>query len=364
MIPLLAVLALGCGGDAADRAMGTVPTDESDPLAACAAQQFEEMRVLCHIQVAAEAGAEGDLALAERACAEVPEGTWTHECHFRTGEELGRAGLPADAVSHCARAGRFARFCITHAAWAMPAKDALSALRPAAELIPAMDAELGAVEDALPALETTLQPEAMDSFRIALWSGAYLGTGRADPAAALGASPGQEPQARSAFMMEAARLAWPRGEVPADAVGQLLALWSADAEALVGEPLPPDQRHGRYTVPLPVPCERELQPVPLYGGGRRIMGATPEDDLLIAALEALFFRDDTTAELFQPWIEDPRDHVRWTAARLMRMAEPGPIDMESTLKGLLDHPDECVAWHARDGLSKRAWARKPGGPPR
>ena len=365
MIRAFALLALACdAGDqrALDQAMAPPRADVADPLASCAALEFEEMRVLCHIELAAQAGARGDPAMAEQACAQVPAGTWAHECHFRAGEELGRAGHPAQAVAHCAQADRFARFCITHVAWALPHQPELSAQRPVAELIPAVDAQVAAIELAAQALEQQLRPEAIDSFRMALWLGAYYGTGHADPTAAKAASPDQRPQARSAWLQEAARLAWDADEPPpVDATQRLLAMWD-QGTTLSGAPLAPDQRHGRYSVPLPVPCERELQPVPLYGGGRRILGTDDAEDLEIAALEALFFRPNTTVAHFIESVDDPRERVRWTAMRLLRLSEPGTLDMVATLTSLSEHDDACVAWHADDALAKRAWERKPGGP--
>ena len=48
------------------------------------------------------------------------EGTWRDECHFRAGEELGRAGHTIPGLRHCGQAGRFARNCITHTVWRLP----------------------------------------------------------------------------------------------------------------------------------------------------------------------------------------------------------------------------------------------------
>jgi hypothetical protein len=362
-----ALLLAACGpGEqrALDQAMAPprAGTDPASALAGCAALEFEEMRVLCHIELAAQAGAAGDPTQAERACAQVPSGTWAHECHFRAGEELGRSGHPAEAVAQCAQADRFARFCITHAAWAMPPEPSAGGQRPADELVLAMDARVRAIEVAAQGLEPQLRPEAVDTFRMALWFGAYFGTGHADPRVARAASPDQLPQARTAFMVEASRLLWPPDQLPEDGtVERLLAAWQAEGDAATGDPLPTDQRHGRYSVPLPAPCERDLQPVPLYGGGRRLLGASDEEDLTIAALEALFFRPDATMEHFMAWARDPRDRVRWTAARLARLSEPREGDGATQLSILGAQDDSCVAWHAKDALGKARGARKHGG---
>jgi hypothetical protein len=363
--PLL-LLALACGdvdpsGEAAERALVSPPEDPAEALEACASSAFEQLQVLCRVEVAAQAGREAMPAVVERACAGLPEGTWRHECHFRAGEELSRGGLPVQALAHCARAGRFQRFCVTHAGWALPPRPELDADQPVAALIPAMDAELAAIAQATEALEAEAQPEALDTFRMRLWFNAYYGTGSAHPRAAKAADASQAHQARSAWAMEAARLLAPAGAPPPpDAVARMLEGWY-DSDPFVGDPLPPQRRHGRYTTPLPVPCERDLEPVPLYGGGRRIRGLNIEEDLVIAALEGLFFRPETPAEIFEPWVHDPRQRVRWTAARLLRTSQPGSMDMEATLRRLSEHRDECVAWNARDGLEHRTWEREPGG---
>jgi hypothetical protein len=361
----LAVMALLACSDGPGSALEAPRPDADGPegLRDCADQAFVEMRVLCHIELAAKAGGRGDAALAEQACALVPPGTWSYECHFRAGEELGHAGLADQAVAHCAQAERFTRFCLTHAAWATPPLPELSATQPTEALIPRLDARVAALETAVGQLEPLLRPEALDSFRMAWWFNAYFGQGVAHPAAALAASPDQRPQARSAYLLEAARLAWAPGEVPTQgAVETLVERWSLDTSAIEGAALAPDERHGRYIAPMPVPCEQDLQPVPLYGGGRRLLGESEEEDLVIAALEALFFRTDTTTDHFLPWLNDPRERVRWTAARLLRHAEPGRGDMRGILEPLREHEDRCVAWHARDALAAISRGAQPGGP--
>jgi hypothetical protein len=364
MMHLAAAALLGCA-DSTSQALAPPHPDASGAggLQECAEQAYEEMRVLCHIELAAQASARGDAALADQACERIPLGTWSYECHFRAGEELGRAGLAEPAVGHCAQAERFTRFCLTHAAWATPWVPELSAKLPPDELIPRLDARVVALAQAVESLEPALRPEALDSFRMAWWFNAYYGSGAAHPAAALAASPDQRPQARSAYFLEAARLRWAPGEVPVHgAVQALLEGWSPDAQPLEGEALPPDQRHGRYIPPMPAPCEQALQPVPLYGGGRRLLGESPEEDRTIAALEALFFRTDTTTEHFLPWLEDPRERVRWTAARLLRHAEPAGQEIRAILEPLRGHEDRCVAWHARDALAALGRGEQPGGP--
>ena len=55
-----------------------------------------------------------------------------------------------------------------------------------------------------------------------------------------------------------------------------------------------------------------------------------------------------------------------TAARLLRLASPGSVDMEAFLGALSEsHADEGVRWHAQDGLDHRTWEGRgplPGDP--
>lgn len=361
--PLLLALSCQRGEEPTAVSMAELPEDPREALTACAAEPFEELRVLCRIEAAARAAHKADEALTEEACGQVPEGTWRQECHFRAGEELARAGQPAAGLAHCARSGRFSRFCVTHAAWAIPVELGLVGGEDGPERAAALHARLEPVVAAAGGLEPDLRQEAADTFRMSLWYMANLGTGRADPTMAQGAASEEIPAARSAWALEAVRLLAPDGgPLPADAVARLQAAWR-DGLVTEGPPLPPERRHGRFEPPAPVPCERGLPWHPLYGGGRRLRGADADEDLLIAILEALWFQPDAQAELFLPWVGDPRDHVRWTAARLLRLAAPLTLDLAATLRELRADPDACVAWNAKRGLEQRAWERPHGKQP-
>ena len=117
---------------------------------------------------------------------------------------------------------------------------------------------------------------------------------------------------------------------------------------------------GRYAQRVVAPGERGTPFAPTYGGGARLIGETPEEDMTIAALEALFWLESTSSEAFLPWVDDPRSRVRWTAARLCRLAPPQTVDLPSILDGIATtHTDETVRWHARNGLENRTWEPRP-----
>ena len=91
MIALLWIL--GCGAEApsvnvAQEALAVDPAQLSD----CEAIEFAELRTTCQVSSAAHAAAMGDDQGAWDACMTIEEGLWREECHFRAGEELGRAG--------------------------------------------------------------------------------------------------------------------------------------------------------------------------------------------------------------------------------------------------------------------------------
>ena len=134
-----------------------------------------------------------------------------------------------------------------------------------------------------------------------------MGTGRADSTPAKAASPLDQPYARGAWALEAARLGPPE-------VSALIAAW--DGPPLTGEVLPPEKRVGRYDPPPPLEGEADLLHIPTFGGSRRLVSEDPRVDLQIAVLEALYFRDGTRGDLFAPFLDPSQPKaLRYTAFR-------------------------------------------------
>ena len=133
----------------------------------------------------------------------------------------------------------------------------------------------------------------------------------------------------------------------------------------MGVRYPEADRLGRYSLPLVAPGEHGTPHVPTFGGGLRPVGATPNEDATIAALEAMFWLESTPSEVFLPWVDDPRPRVRRSAARLLGRAPPSDMDLAATLTRLsAEHTDATVRWHATQALAARAWqapARRSGG---
>lgn len=347
---ILAVF-LACGGspDAVEAALAPWPEDPDALVATCATLAFPELVTTCRVQASARYAQSGNSDGADAVCAQIAEGTWREECHFRAGEELGKRGYTTAALHHCREAGWFARNCLTHTAWGLPADPSLtSAADP--KLVQSAGLELlSQVDQSLSGAGDGLDGEGRDLILSRFGFNVYVGTGRADPAPAKIEGP-LGVVLRTGFGIEAARL------LPAPSVEAILAVWRGEVSVPAGESLGAQRRVGRYSQPMPSPYEVDLPRVPVFGGGMRAVGTTVEEDLVIAALEGLYFREDTPADAFLPWIDDPRDRVRWTAARLLRMCPGRTIDLETELTRIAaEHADEAVRWHASDGLERRTW---------
>lgn len=351
----LAGLLSGCGQPEVDPLSASLSGWPDDPVAllkVCEQQAFDELAITCRVQAAARFGERGDGVGAEAACALIPEGTWREECHFRAGEELGRAGETTEGLRHCAAAGWFARNCLTHAGWHLPPDPALTSTVDPAALAAAADELLGAVDQALASATDGVPGEGRDIVGSRFGYNVYVGTGVADPGPAHLDGP-LGVVMRTGFGIEAARL------LPDPSVEAILAVFRGERPPPTGAPLPERERVGRYTTPIPAPAEASAPRVPIYGGGLRLVGDGVEEDATIAALEGLFWRESTDGAIYLPYLDDPRPRVRWTAAKLLRLTPSKTIDTEATLRQLAaSHPDEGVRWHAADGLEHRTW--EPG----
>lgn len=344
----------GPSPEAVEGALAPWPEDPATLLATCDQQPFPELRTTCLVQAAARFAQRGDEATAARCCEGVAAGTWREECHFRVGEELGRAGETTEALSHCVRAGWFGRNCLTHTAWRLPPDEGLRSDSGAAVVNAAGQELLSQVDQVLAGAPDGLEGEGRDMVLSRFGYNLYVGTGLADPAPARIDGP-MGVVLRTGFGIEAARL------LPAPSVEAILAVWKGEAPAPSGDPLPVPERIGRYAPPTPCPDEQAANRVPVYGGGMRLVGDTPEEDATIAALEGLFWVPDTDTAVFLPWVEDPRPKVRWTAARLLRLGPSQQVDLEAALARLArEGKDDGVRWHAQDGLDHRTFTERRG----
>jgi hypothetical protein len=189
----------------------------------------------------------------------------------------------------------------------------------------------------------------MDVILSRSWFNLYYGMGIADPRVAREASGDHAPHARTAFALEAVRLIAPWNKAaPKDTVKQVLALWKGQKKPLKGQPLG-DRRLGRYVTPIVPEDVRGFRHVATFGGGFRMVGESPEEDMVIASLEALFFRETTTADSFRPFLKDKRDRVRWTAGKLFALAAGQGDD---AVNAILEGEDQVLATYVWQALVK------------
>lgn len=343
--------------DPAVAALSPWPTEPTELLERCDNEPFAELAITCRVEAAARLGARGDTEGADRVCAAIPEGTWREECHFRAGEELGHAGHAVAGLRHCARAGWFGRNCLTHTGWRMPRDPTLHPGLSPARLQGAFTELDAQVEGALAGAGDGLEGEGRDILRSRFAFNVYVGSGRCEPAAAHLPDP-MGPVFRTGFAIEAVEQLGPDASVDA-----LIDIWN---EARPPCPIGPPRdgvEPGRTSLPLVAPGEQGVPHVPIYGGGLRLVGQTPEEDMRIAALEAMFWREETTADTFLPWIDAESPRVRWTAAKLLGRTAESSFSLPEKLTQISnDHADETVRWHAQQALSTKAWlapARRP-----
>ena len=345
MIALL--LALSCGPleevgapDIAARSLSQ--RDES--LADCDSHEFPEMRSICLVRVGAAAAGVGDEQGANEACAAMPEGKWLDECHFRVGEELAKVNRIESSLKHCIQAGDYSRNCITHAAWGMPPFEGVTASSESA--LSTLYAFESLCRESLSEGPQGVMGEGLDTLLSRGWFNLYLGTGDANPSPAREATGDHAPHANIAWALETVRLiSIAEGGLPDNIVGRLGRIWSGD------DPPPPSapmsgQRVGRYSAPIVPDAVRRVPHAQTFGGGARLVGETLEDDLIIAALEAVFYREESGPEPFEPYLNHPSDRVRWTAAKLFSLIVGQGDDRVNILIESEDRVLSSYVWEA------------------
>lgn len=309
-------------------------------LEACAHEAFPQLAIGCRVEAAARAADTGDLATVTAACAAVPEGNWRDECHFRAGEQLGKAGRTDASLAQCASAGAYTRFCLTHAGWGLPASDTRAPADLAALALRTIPGRYGA--------------DAAAILRARAWFNRYVGTGAADPAPVRAAAGDDAAPARTAWAFEAVRLA--------GGFDAARAAFAPGAPPLTGAALPPPRRVGRYDTFPDMATEGELPHSLTFADASRFVGVDADEDLDIALIEGLYFNAPTgpeTGAAFARWLDDPRPRVRYTALRRFR-ALPS-TGVEARLRAMADDPDAIVRAHVADALTYHTWLGRQHG---
>jgi hypothetical protein len=192
--------------------------------------------------------------------------------------------------------------------------------------------------------------EGIDVLLSRAWFNLYLGSGVADPRVAKEATGLHRNHAMTAWALEAVRLLAPDGVAVSPSITSLV------SRAWYGrDPVPEGyeklhRRVGRYSSPI-VPGDASIhQHVGTFGGGVRLVGDTDEDELLIAILEALYFREGTPPEVFEPYLTHSSNKVRWTAGKLFALAAGQGDDR---VNGLLESDDRVLSNYIWQALVKQ-----------
>jgi len=324
------VCAVGCSSEPVVEAPPPpLPALVPDSLASCADSPYPEIADACRVRFSIDAGLKGREALTWESCAAIVSPLWRDECHFLAAGVLGRKGTIGKAMDHCVAAGRYAQNCAVHVAWIKrpfilkTSPDSVTAVQVVQESLAEMSAE--SRDPAAPEFQAHL-----DVVRSSLWFEIYYGAGVADPTAAQAAEGLMRVHARSAFAWEAVRLEGTElGTV--ELARRVVDIWEGRRAPSSGDPLSRPCWLGRNTQSFPAGIEGADSAAHTPHYGTRLVGATEEEDLVIATLEAAHFAPSTSSGAFTAWLEDPRSRVRTTATRLELLLSPTGATLPASL---------------------------------
>ncbi len=318
-----------CGGvsETAQEAL----VQEFSALEECDLALFSELSTACRLMFGIESAASGDDDAARLACRAIRHEIWRDECHLRVAQELGRVGRVELALRHCTGSGDFQEICVTQISWLQPRWDArvtthfgsdvadeAGVLGPttkgAAEAIELFTQE---AKTAISTLSGEAMERALDQVIASAWFNIYYGSGYADPGLAQNATGEHVAAAHTAFVLEAVRLLSEQGTFsPSMIAEEIHRIWSGSAKSPEGQPIESGRLKGRYSPPVVPDGTAYMKRSATWRGGRRLQGESVSEDLDIAIVEALFFNETIPVKALIPWLEDDRELVRWTAARL------------------------------------------------
>jgi len=317
--PLLLMGLLCCQGQSTTQGNPAAQSlKKGDQLSDCADIRFLEAANICRLDLALRQSRKQNAEGAAESCAAIQNKFWNEECHFRIAEILGRRVGLATAMSHCDKSGRFSTFCYVHAAWwARDFTPVGHTSDPTSTT--SIDAYIQDIKTSPGVPNSPSWSKGIQMLRASMWFSLYYGSGSADPTAALAAPEPEQVLARSAFAWEASRLI-AASEGWTDLPDKVAAAWKERRPTPTGHPMKPDCWQGR--VPDVIHA-LELDWIPrshTAHGATRLVGTTPEEDLTIATLEAIFFDPSAPIEMWAPWLDHPSFHVQATAARLGTLA--------------------------------------------
>jgi len=323
-------LLTACGGASEEVAQEALKQSFSG-LEECDLALFSELSTACRLTIAIESAASGDDDAARLACRAIRHEIWQDECHLRVAQELGRVGRVELAIRHCTKSGDFQEICVTQISWLHPRWDArvtthfseesedkpgvLGPTTPgAAEAIESFTQE---VKNAISTLSGDAMNRALEQVIASAWFNVYYGSGSADPGLARSAKGDHVGPAHTAFALEAVRILSSEGTLsPSMMVEEIHRIWDGTARPPEGNPIDSGALKGRYSPPVTPDGTGYMKRSATWRGGRRLQGESVAEDIDIAILEAMFFNQNIPVNALTSWLEDDRDRVRWTAARL------------------------------------------------
>jgi len=336
--------------DLVGRALKMTPTALFD----CEEVPFPELATWCRMDVGRQAATAGDLVGVLEACRSIVEPLWKDECHYVAAEVLGEAGDIAGAFSLCTDSGVFVDLCTNNVSWAKRAPLDVRALGTVRAETLVDDFVRTALRN-LQAVPPKTKEIAATNLRVSAWFDIYYGSGEADPVHLENLSSDDAVPARTAFAAEVIRLLG-TGIGGADPVRTVLGVWRGDAAVPRGTPLAREHWSVRVANLDFDPFGTHLQ-TPVFLSSARFVADDATEDLGIAALEAAFLQQPTPAAAFAPWLEDERERVRWTAAKLfalsggsVRELRPSPR-LDRRAETIIAAADErlVICWGAPSG---------------
>jgi hypothetical protein len=323
------------------------PTEPKELVQRCNNESLEEFKITCRVQAAALFGMRGEEASGASLCQQINDVLWQEECHFRLGEELAVSGNLTAGLRHCALAGRFSQNCLTHAIWRNPQSIQFPSKNGAQKILNSYQEWQSAAQSSLQELPHQQQIAAMEDLNARFGYSVYFGTGELYPEPAHLSGP-LGTSLRTGFAMEAARLFSFEKKV---SIERIITLWES-GKTYKGEATNNAYKQGRHYPAILSPFEKEVPKINIYGGGKRLVANTPKEDIIIAAMEAMYWLEDTPPEIFLPWIDHSSGPIRWTAVKLLRLCHSKDFAWENTFNQILQNGDPAAKWHIHDAIKK------------
>ena len=298
-----------------------------------------DLAPICWVQAAAVLAQNNREPEAAKICADLTA-IWKQECHFRVGEELAAKGELPMGIQHCILSDQFAQNCITHAMWRTSIATDLNSNMATKDIQNAFVELKGNIEAKLRDASPSLRHQTIDNLMPQFAHSMFVGSAIANPKLAH-LSGDEGVWYRTAFAIEAARILWQKSDF---SIAQIIENWKTQT-TITGLPSPEQAFKGRYRPTRISPMEEAKKRTIGFAGGSRLVGDTPEEDIVIAALEGAFWVEDTPPDVFLPWLDDSRENVHLTAAKLLSQIAENERKLTNKLRILSKNYNNKIKWY-------------------